>query len=213
MSPAVARTRATLLLYAGLQFIALIAVAMALWPPGYSQSDNFLSELGITEYRASAALFSIALGSLGLAFVAFAGAWRAFAFDKRRARAVGIAAEIFGMLSGAAFVAVAATPVDVSMRFHNTFVVSAFGLLLGYAACMAIVIWRNGSSRAQLATSVLYCAVVAAYACVVFYGASQGIASERGRWILVVSQKAMAGASIAYLVYVTITTRRRLASA
>jgi len=105
------------------------------------------------------------------------------------------------------------TPVNKALGAHNTFVVSAFALLLGYAACMAIVIWKNGSSRAQLATSLAYCAIVAAYACVVFYGASEGIGSARGRSILVVSQKAMAAASIAYLVYFTITTRRQLASA
>jgi hypothetical protein len=219
MTPAVARVRAAILLYAGLQFVVLIAAAMVLYPPGYRFTFHFLSELGATRSwegdpnLTAAVLFSIALGSVGLAFGAFAGAWRAFAFARQRARAAGIAAQMFGTLSGAAFVAVASTPVNLHLDLHNMFVVGAFGFLFGYAACMALVIWRNGSSRAQLVTSVTYCLVTAAYACLVFYGASQGIGSARGRWILVVSQKAMAAASIAYLVYVTITTRRQLASA
>ncbi|MGE5186148.1 MAG: DUF998 domain-containing protein [Acidobacteriota bacterium] len=216
MSPASARWRAGLLLYAAIQFIVLVAIAMVVFPGGYDLATNFLSELGGTRTwtgqanTTGAVLFSIALASLGVAFVAFAGAWRAFAFAHGRARPAGVAAQLFGTGSGAAFVAVAVTPVNLAVDLHNTFVVAAFGLLLGYAAAMTIVSWRNGIPRGQLVASAAYLAVVAAYFAVVAYGASADVATAHGRMILVVSQKVIVGTSMLFVAYLTTATRRQL---
>ena len=55
MSAARAHRRATILLYAAIQFVALTAIAMAVyaggttanpWSPGYDFTGNFLSDLG-----------------------------------------------------------------------------------------------------------------------------------------------------------------------
>lgn len=221
------RRRAAFLLYAAVQFVALTAIAMHVyaggkladpWAKGYDFSGNFLSELGATRSWAgqsntpSAALFTIALGSLGLALVAFSGTWRAFAFDRGRARAAGIASQVLGTASGAAFFAVAVTPVNLALHAHNTFVVAAFGLLLGYSAALTLVWAKNGATRVQLLASGSYVVLVCVYVAVVVYAVSHGAGSARGLEILVLSQKAIAYASMLYVVYLTVATRQRLAA-
>ena len=70
--------RAWFLRYAALQFVVLTAVAMHFYADGYHFTTNFFSELGMTTTwwgrpnHVSAALFSIALATLGIAFIAFA---------------------------------------------------------------------------------------------------------------------------------------------
>lgn len=121
--------RAWFLLYAALQFVVLTAIAMHVYADGYHFTRNFFSELGMTTTwwgrpnHVSAALFSIALATLGVAFIAFSTA------------ETGRAAKVFGMLSGAAFVGVACVPVNLAFDAHNTLVVAAFALLFGYAMC------------------------------------------------------------------------------
>lgn len=216
MTPASARWRAAILLYASIQFVVLCTVAMAVYADHYDFTFNFLSELGATRgwsgapNHAAMVLFSIALGSLGLAVIVFAGAWRAFAFGRGRAREVGLVSQAFGTGSGAAFVAVALTPVNLALDAHNTFVVAAFGLLLGYAASTTLVWWKNGATRVQLAASLAYVLLVGVYFAVVAVAVQTGVATPHGREILVVSQKAIAGVSMLYVAYLTLSTRRQL---
>jgi hypothetical membrane protein len=121
--------RAWFLLYAALQFVVLTAIAMHVYADGYHFTRNFFSELGMTTTwwgrpnHVSAALFSIALATLGIAFIAFATTDR------------GRGTRAFGMLSGAAFASVGCVPVNVALDLHNTLVVAAFALLFGYATC------------------------------------------------------------------------------
>jgi uncharacterized protein (DUF486 family) len=121
--------RAWFLLYAALQFVVLTTIAMHYYADGYRFTGNFLSELGMTTTwwgrpnHTSAVLFSIALATLGIAFVAFATS------EPRRA------ARICGTLSGAAFLAVACVPVNLALDVHNALVVAAFGFLVAYAVC------------------------------------------------------------------------------
>ncbi len=225
MTPGSARRRAGLLLYAAVQFVVLVAIAMAVYAGGtyfdrqdggYHFAHNFLSDLGATRAwtgrsnTPSAILFSLALGTMGLAFVAFAGAWRAFAFERRRFPALGYAAQAFGTASGAAFFAVACTPVDRALDLHNTFVLCAFGFLLGYACAITALQWHNGAPRRRLRASIAYVLVVAAYFAVVMYAVSTGITTERGWELLVVSQKVIAAASMVFIAYLTIEIRRQL---
>ena len=146
--------RAGWLRYAAIQFVVLVAIAMVAYPGGtwldptsarYQLAHNFLSDLGATRALSgrtsylSAALFALALATLGSALVAFAPTWRGFAFARGRARAFGIASTVLGCAGGAAFVGVAASPIDLALRAHNAFVVAGFALLACYAACLAIV--------------------------------------------------------------------------
>jgi hypothetical protein len=225
VTPLAARRRAGILLYCAVQFLALVTVAMVVYAggswtdplaSGYDLAKNFLSDLGATKSWAgtanhpSAVLFSIALGSIGLAFIAFAPAWRAFAFARGKARAAGIASQIFGTLSGAAFVAVACTPVNLAIDRHNQFVICAFGFLLAYAAMLTLVQWRNGAPRVRLVASVGYLLAVTAYFASVMYAVHNGVSSDRGHMLLVVSQKAIVAVSMLYVAYMGLAIRRQL---
>ena len=218
-----ARARAALLLYAAIQFVVLTTIAMWLypggswarpWAAGYDFSRNFFSDLGATRAwsgapnHAAMVLFSISLGTLGVAFVGFAGAWGEFAFSRRRARAFGLVAQGCGTLSGLAFLAVAATPVNLALDLHNGLVLSAFGLLLAYAASLVVVWWRNGAKLAQRATGVSYVAIVGAYCAFVGVAVHTGVSTEREWMAMVVAQKVIAYVSMLYIVYVAIVVCR-----
>ena len=209
-----------------MQFAVLTAIAMQVyaggtiwnpWAPGYAFGGNFLSELGATrawsghDNHASAVLFSLALATLGIAFVAFAGAWRGFAFARRRGAALGVASQVFGTLSGLCFVAVSVTPVNLALQAHNLFVVAAFGLLLGYAVCTTIVWWRNGAAAVEIVTCLSYVVFVLAYVGVVVYAVRHGTWTEREHRVLVLTQKAMAYGSMIYIAFVTYRVRRNAA--
>jgi hypothetical protein len=215
--------RAGLLRYAALQFVVLVAAAMVLYPGGtwfdpaatrYELARNFLSDLGATHVfsgRAnytSAALFAIALATLGGALVAFAWAWRAYALELGRSGAAGIASALFGTGSGVAFVGVAVAPIDRVLVLHNSLVTAAFGLLLGYAASLTLLMWRARVGR--LVVNASYVALVCAYFVLVVVGLQSG--TEHGFAILVVGQKLIVCASMLHILYVTSATRRALAN-
>jgi hypothetical protein len=219
-----ARLRAGLLLFAAIQFVVLTTIAMAVyaggnlvdpWARGYTFTRNFLSDLGATRAwsgqpnHPAALLFGIALGTLGAAFVGFAGTWRTFAFAHGRARLAGIASEWFGITSGCAFVAVAVTPVNRALAMHNALVVAAFALLFGYATAMTILWWCNGSNRVQRAASLGYLVITCAYVASVLFAVHEGVTTRDGQLVLVVTQKVMAYASMMYVGFVTLTCRAR----
>jgi hypothetical protein len=219
------RRRAGFLLWAAVQFVVLTTIAMQVyaggtiwdpWAPGYTFGGNFLSELGATrawsghDNHASMVLFSLALGTLGVAFVLFAGAWRGFAFANKRGLALGVASRVFGTLSGLCFLAVSVTPINLALQAHNMFVVAAFGLLLGYAVCTTLVWWRNGAGALELAVSFCYVVFVLAYVGVVVYAVRHGTFTEPEYRLLVLSQKAMAYGSMLYIAFVTLRVRRRI---
>jgi hypothetical protein len=218
-----AHRRATLLLYAAVQFVVLSAIAMRVfaggtprnpWAPRYDFWNNFLSELGATHTwagrrnYASMVLFSIGLATIGVAMVAFARSWRAFAFARSRARGVGLASEYTCALSGSAFAALACSPVDKVLDLHNTLVVVAFGLLFVYAVSLTVVWALNGAAWLQIVSCVAYVAIVIVYFAVVLHAARLGIGTQRARTLLVGSQKIMAYASMLYVVYLTVMIRR-----
>jgi len=217
-----AHRRAGFLRYAALQFVALVAAAMVLYPGGtwfdngaasYQLAHNFLSDLGATHAfsghanHASQVLFAIALVTLGGALVAFAWAWREFAFAHGRARAAGIASSIAGTASGTAFAGVAIAPVDVVLHLHNGLVIAAFGLLLAYVACLTFVMWRNRAGNLWL--DLGYLALVCAYFAIVMFGPR--FESERGFETQVVAQKVIVCASMLYIAYITTAVRQALA--
>jgi len=215
-----AHRRAGFLRYAAVQFVVLVAAAIAAYPGGtwwdrdathYQLAHNFLSDLGATRAfsgqpnHVSLILFAIALVTLGAALVPFAWAWRDFAFTRGRARIAGIASAFAGTASGAAFAGVAVTPVDVVFHLHLDLVIAAFGLLLVYVACLTFVMWRNRSGNVWLALA--YLALVCAYFALVLVGPR--IETERGFVTQVVAQKIVACGSMLYIAYITTAVRRR----
>jgi hypothetical protein len=225
MSAIRAYRRAGLLRYAAVQFVLLTACAMAAyaggtwfdpWAPRYELSGNFLSDLGAihafsgrTNYLASA-LFSVALATMGAALVAFAWAWRGFAFERNRARWVGHASSVLGTLSGTAFVGVAVAPFDVVLTVHNTLVIAAFGLLALYIVAITVVMWRNSVGGARLVANAVYLVLVVAYISVVVFGPR--FDTVHGHAVQVIAQKVVVYGSMLHVLFLTTITRRSLAA-
>jgi hypothetical protein len=215
-APVVVHRRARVLRYAAIQFLVLVGVAMALYPGGtpfdpaatrYQLAGNFLSDLGATRAwsgepnRVSSVLFSLALASLGAALIAFAWSWRRFACARSRAAGAGHASAVLGTLSGLAFVGVAVTPFDVALMLHNTFVIAAFALLLGYVASLMVVMARNGATRAQNGANAAYLVLVLGYVALVLFGPRLG--SAHGHLVQVVGQKVIAFGSMVHVIALT----------
>ena len=194
--------RAGLLLYASAQFAVLTVLAMFAYPggakfdldsDGYRFFENFFSDLGATETYSgrsntlSHVLFSIALGSVGLAFLAFAPTWRAIAARRGAARRVGLAAQVFTLISGAGFIGIAATPWDHFLDAHNGFVRLAFALLLAYIVCLTVVQLANGWPRFFVVVNVVFLVVLLAYVVVLFAG--PGLDTLSGLRLQVAAQK------------------------
>lgn len=198
------------LLYAALQFVVLTAIGMQLYPH-YRFSGHFFSDLGATvtwfgERNPGAPLFAIALGTVGLAMMFFAAAWRTFAFRRGRAFGLGIATRVAGTLAGLAFIGVASTPVNLALDAHNTLVITAFGLLLAFAILATTLWWLNGAPTGVLVAGALYILVLLGFF------ASAGWVVRAGLFenirVLIVSQKIVVYASMAYVVFLTLTILR-----
>ena len=225
-SAALAYRRAGFLRYAAIQYVVLTACAMAAyaggtwfdpWTDRYELTGNFLSDLGMTHAFSgrtnyvSSALFVVAKASIGAALVAFAWTWRGFAFQLGRARLAGHASMVFATASGLAFIGIGLAPLDVVLTLHNTLVVAAFSLLLGYVAAVTILMWCNEVSRARVAVNLCYLALVLGYVAMVLFGPRLG-GTEHGHRVQVIAQKAIAYGSMVHVLYLTTTTRRALTS-
>jgi hypothetical protein len=218
--------RAGLLRYAAIQFLVLVAAAMAVyaggnyWNPSaarYELTHNFLSDLGMTHAwsgrasYASSALFFIALASVGVALIMFTPLWRQFAHARGRATFAGRASAALGTASGLAFVGVACTPFDLALMWHNAFVLAAFGLLLGYVIALTIVMATNGASSVQNALNGVYVLLVVGYVALIFFGPR--LSTPRGHEIQVIGQKIIALGSMLHVIGMTTLLRRFRAGA
>jgi len=190
---------------AAMLFAILTGIAMAVYP-GYRFSDQFLSEIGATHHGTAAALFACALVILGLAMVVFAAAWRDYAFGRGRARWLGRASQLCGTLSGLAFVVAACTPIDIALALHNAVVVAAFGLLLAYVATTTILWACNGAPLGVLVAGAAYATVLTVYFGAVGWAVRNGLLDHIR--VVIVGQKIVVGASLAYIVYMTMIIRR-----
>ena len=198
------------MLYAALQFVVLTAIAMQLYP-GYQFSAHFFSDLGATRTwfgvanHASAIVFAFAVVIVGIGMIAFAAAWRDYAFARGRSERVGRASQICGTLSGLAFIGVAFAPMNLVLDLHNALVVVAFGLLLAFAACMTAVWWKNGAPRGVVVAGLVYLAVLVGFFGAVMWVVATGLVAHAR--VIVVGQKIAIYASMAYVVFLTLTIR------
>jgi hypothetical protein len=198
------------LLYAALQFVVLTAIGMQLYPH-YRFSGHFFSDLGATvtwhgENNAGAPLFVIALGTVGVAMILFAAQWRTYAFARKRGFMLGIATQVMGTLSGLGFIGVACTPVNVALDTHNTLVIVAFGLLLAFAILGTTLWWVNGAPTGVLVAGGLYVLVLIGFFAAAGWVVRAGL-FEHVR-VLIVAQKIVVYASMAYVVFLTMTILR-----
>lgn len=198
------------LLYAAFQFVVLTAIGMQLYPH-YRFTGHFFSDLGamrtwFDEPNHGAALFWIALGTLGIAMILFAAAWRSYAFARKRGLVLGIATQVAGTLAGLGFIGVACTPVDVALHAHNMIVVVAFGLLLAFAILATVLWWLNDAPTGVLVACGLYIAVLIGFFATAGWVVRAGL-HEHIR-VLIVAQKIAVYASMAYVVFLTMTILR-----
>ncbi len=213
--------RAGLLRYVAIQFLVLVAAAMAVyaggtyWDPGaprYELTHNFLSDLGMTHAwsgrasYASSALFFVALASVGVGLVMFAPTWRQFAHTRGRSTFAGRASTALGIASGLAFVGVACTPFDLALMWHNGFVLAAFGLLLGYVIALTVVMANNGASAGQNALNLAFVVLVIGYVALIFFGPR--LNTPGGHQIQVIGQKIVAAGAMLHVIGMTTLLRR-----
>jgi hypothetical membrane protein len=123
------------------QFILLTLLAMLFYPggtaadpttDGYTFTQNFFSDLGITETYSgtanpiSAALFLIALTVAGLSLIGYFLAFPHFFQQQPSGRTLSKAGSIFGIITGIGYIGVALTPADLLLAPHVAFVYLAF---------------------------------------------------------------------------------------
>lgn len=163
---------------ASVAFVALTALAMALYPGSsyvrtgtrhYSLTLNFLSDLGATRTYASrinvasAIPFMLALAIVGLAIWIFSLNGRLIWRKRERFVLPFKVSVLLAAISGLAFVGVAAFPSNLSAVMHMTFVLTAFGFLLGYLIVLSIVQIGNAWGRFYIVTNLCFVAVLIGY--------------------------------------------------
>lgn len=192
-----------------LLFMVITALAMLLYPGGtplnhaarhYAFFDNFFSDLGQTRTPSGqsnilslvlfvAALVTVAIG-LVLFFTAFVGF---FTGRRRRLTRVG---SIFGILTAVCFVGVAATPWDLYLTAHNTFVKIAFPSFLVAVLLYSVAILQERTVPARFAWVFLgFAVILACYVVLILVGPSPKT-SQSGRIIQATGQKIIVYASV-----------------
>ena len=217
-----AHRRATILLYATIQFVVLTVLAMVTYAGGtyfdastrgYRFFENFFSDLGTTHSYSgrpnwiSCALFATALAGIGSALIVFASGWRSFAFGAGRARFFGITGRVFGTLSGLSFVGIALTPFDRALDLHNLLVLAAFSELLGYVACLVISLAANRAERSLVLANLAYVGLLFGYVALLFFGPT--IDTDRGHLVQCAGQKIVVYASMVNLLFLATRIRSR----
>jgi hypothetical membrane protein len=202
--------------------IALAVGAMLRYPggtphdrasSGYSLSQNFLSDLGMTvaydgrRNVVGAALFVLSLlllvVGLGGCLLAFVRLYARSPRARRWARAAGVV----GMLAAAAFVGVAVTPENAVMDVHVAFTVWAWRIV-PFAAlllCVASAVSDVFPPRVAVAWGSL-AALIAAYVALGAWGPS--LATDGGLRVQVVAQKTITAVVIAFLLYLSVEAER-----
>ena len=77
--------------------------------------------------------------------------------------------------------------------------IAAFGLLLGYVACLTLLLWHNRVGR--LALNIAYLALVAGYVALVVLGPRMN--TEHGFTTQVIGQKVVAAGSMLHIFYLS----------
>jgi hypothetical protein len=217
--------RCEFLMGAAAAFMVLTSIAMAVYAGGndhdhaargYSFIRNFFSDLGATRTYlsrlnvGSAVLFMLALALVGLAVIAFSFEHTALE-GRGRLRRLGRASTVPGVISGVAFIGVAAVPWNLSGNLHELLVQVAFGFLLIFVAVMLALQIANGWSKVFLALNIVYVLILAGYVILLFFGPDPDL-SVSGLEIQVIGQKIVVYASIINLGLQAYGVRRYLGS-
>ena len=174
---------------------------------GYSLSQNFLSDLGMTvaydgqSNRLGAGLFVVSLlllvVGLGSGIMTLVRLYGTAPASRRWARLAGLC----GLLACVAFTGVAVTPENQVMPIHLAFTLWAWRIVPIGSGMMAVAAFRSSAvPRVVALVWVLMTLLLAAYAALLAWGPSLG--SEAGLVVQVVAQKAAALVVIVGLLYI-----------
>ena len=199
---------------ASLLFVVLTTTAMFFYPggirtdpttTGYSFLNNFFSDLGRTRAWSGQAneisfwLFtfglSIAGGSVGIFFIAFAQFFATNRLDKF----LGGLGALFGMVSAGSFIGVALTPADLNSPLHNNLVQVAFRTFFVAVLCYLAPMMRHPSYPKRFTLIfIAFAALLFAYVLLIAFGPPTR--TPEGLFVQVTGQKIIAYASIASVI-------------
>lgn len=183
-------------------FIALIGIAMLVYPGGnfdnknansYSLNKNFLSDLGSTRAYdgglniSSMILFIIAMVTLSLSFSLFTLNYKSICEKKGRLFPIGKITVFFGSLCGLSFIAVAAAPVNLYPEAHLQIQRIAFISLIIYMVLILVIQIVNGWSKTYLFINLAYVLLVFSYVGLMYFG--PGIDTPDGLQAQALAQK------------------------
>lgn len=216
------RVTAVLVIVAGTGFLLLTTVGMLIYPggneidpaaEGYSLCLNFLSDLGATrsyggeENLPALVLFVAGLGSAGLVLLSFGCATPQLCRSGPVERWVMLPAAAFGLVAGASFVGIAATPWDVALRAHLLFVASAYLAAALFTVCLLILQTLQSWSPAYWIANLVYLAILVAYAVLVYVQPADD--ATGALMVEVVGQKVVVYASVLNLSWQAVGVLRR----
>jgi hypothetical membrane protein len=169
--------------------------------PGYSFTQNFLSNLGMLTAESgrpnwvSAALFFIALGAAGACLVIFFVFFPRFFQNTRLQRVLSLIGSILGVLAGISFIGIAFTPADIARPSHVFFVMWAFRLFpLAVLFYVPVLFMDKSYPKVYAWVFAIFCLMLIGYYLLLTNGPS--FTSPGGLVIQVVGQKVISYASI-----------------
>lgn len=196
-------------MFAALLFVILTGIAMLLYPggnyanhnaDGYSFTYNFFSDLGATSTYcdrgniASMVFFVLALLLIGLSLMLFTFNYRVITERRCKYSKLGRSSMFFGIMSGIAFICIAATPWNHFLSAHEMFVKIAFVCLLIYIIIIVVLQIGNGWDGVYLALNIAYVIILAGYVALIYFG--PGVDTASGLEIHVICQKFIVYSSI-----------------
>lgn len=197
-------------LIACLAFVSLTWLAMLLYPggtfldpltDGYSFTNNFFSELGMTTANNcqgslwSALFFLIALTLAGVGLVAYHLVMPAYFRHRKVVYWISVLGSVCGVIAGLCFIGVAFSPVNLANDLHTIFVMNAFRAYMLAAILYTIATFMTPRYPNIYGwVGLLFAALMVTYVIILTYGPE--IDTNQGYVMQVVSQKAIVYASI-----------------
>jgi hypothetical membrane protein len=184
-------------------FVVLTLIAMLTYAggtpldhtaPGYSFTQNFLSNLGMLTAESgrsnwvSAALFFIALGAAGACLAIFFSLFPRMFQNNRLQRVLSLIGSVLGVLAGICFIGIAFTPADIARSSHVFFVTWAFNLFpLAVLFYVPVLFMDKSYSKVYAWIFTIFCLMLIGYYFLLTDGPS--FTSPEGLVIQVVGQR------------------------
>lgn len=218
----------TIALVACLVFVGLTGIAMLAYPGGtyispdtvgYSFTNNFFSELGMTianngqSNLLGAGFFLVALTIAGLGLVVFHLVMPRYYRNRKSAHWFSILGSVCGVIAGIGFIGVAFAPVNLAGGAHTTFVLMAFRFYMLAAILYTVATFLNPQyPNIYSLANLLFAALMISYVIILTSGPS--IETNQGYVMQVVAQKAIVYASMLNMLVQSYgaTKQRELAS-